>query len=128
VSDGTLELKGAITGTGSDTISGAATLQFDSTVAAGQTVTFSGSGGTLDLTSPQGFSGAIKDFDLGGATNDAIDIGSGWSFTGASEGATSTTLGFAEGGTSISLVLQGTYAGTFNHAAIASGTQITYTA
>ena len=124
---GTLDLKQAVTGTGSDTIAGAATLEFDSSVAAGQTLTFTGSGGTLDLGSPQNFSGTIKGFDLSGATNDALDVASAWTFTGATPGTTSTTLGFADGAAHIAITLQGDYTGTFHQTAIAGATQITYT-
>ncbi len=123
---GTLELKGAITGTGLDSIAGVATMQFDSTVAAGQTVSFSGSGGTLDLAAPQGFSGAITGFDLGGNTNDALDIGASWTFTGATQGAASTTLSLVDGSAHAAVTLLGAYTGTFSHTAITGGTQITY--
>ncbi len=128
VKTGTLDLKGAITGVGSDIISDASTLQFNSTVAAGQTISFTGSGGTLDLGSPQGFSGAIAGFDLGGASNDALVIASGWTFTGATEGATSTMLGFVDGAAHAALTLQGAYTGTFNQTSIVGGTKITYAA
>jgi hypothetical protein len=52
VTAATLDLQGAVAGKGTDEISGASTLEFDSTVAAGQTLSFTGSGGTLDLTAP----------------------------------------------------------------------------
>jgi hypothetical protein len=57
VTAATLDVQGAATGTGTDEIFGASTLEFDSTVAAGQTLLFAGNGGTLDLTAPQGFAG-----------------------------------------------------------------------
>jgi hypothetical protein len=40
VSAGRLDFKGAVSGTGTDTVSGASTLEFDSTVGGGQTVDF----------------------------------------------------------------------------------------
>jgi hypothetical protein len=46
---------------------------------------------------------------------------------GATEGGSSTALGFTNGTNDITLTLQGAYTGTFNHAAITGGTQITYT-
>jgi hypothetical protein len=42
-----LDFGGAVTGAGTDTISGASTLEFDSTLASTQTIDFTGSGGTL---------------------------------------------------------------------------------
>ena len=55
VSSGTLDFEGGISGTGSDAISGAATLEFDATVSAGQTVSFTGSGGEVALHKPARF-------------------------------------------------------------------------
>ena len=49
--------RGGIPGRGSDMISGASTLEFDSTVAAGQTVSFTGSGGDSGSRRPAGFAG-----------------------------------------------------------------------
>ena len=54
VSAGTLDFKAAISGTGKDQISGASTLEFDAKVAAGQTISFTGSGGELALHDPPG--------------------------------------------------------------------------
>jgi hypothetical protein len=88
VAAATLDLQGAVAGTGSDEISGASTLEFDSTVAAGQTLSFTGSGGTLDLTAPQGFAGEISGFDTAGAgSNDAIEVAAPWVFSGFTENA-----------------------------------------
>ena len=98
VTAATLDVQGAVTGTGSDKISGASTLEFDSTVAAGQTVSFTGGGGTLDLAAPQGFAGKISGFDTVGA-NDTIEVAGPWVFSGFTEnaGGTQGTLGFANG-------------------------------
>ena len=127
VTKGTLDIKGAVTGTGADTIVGASVLEFDGAVASGQSIYFNGNGGTLDLGAPQSFAGTIKGFDIG-TTGDAIDILSGWTFTGATEGATSTSLAFVDGSTHIALTLQGDYTGTFSATAITGGTKITYAA
>ena len=56
---------------GADTISGASTLEFESTLAAGQSVNFLGGGGTLDLNDPLGYQGShIADFVAG----DTVDL------------------------------------------------------
>ena len=110
VSAGTLDLEGAVSGTGVDTISGAATLEFNSSAALGQTVGFTGNGGTLDLGDPQGFSGKISGFDMVG-TNDTLEIAAPWTYLGFSENAADTegTLTFANSATHISLTLLGNY-------------------
>jgi hypothetical protein len=58
-----LDLLGAVTGKGSDKISGA-TLEFGSSVSAGQRVSFL-SAGTLSLEDPGAFRGSMKDFAFG---------------------------------------------------------------
>ncbi len=110
VAAATLDLQGAVTGTGSDEISGASTLELDSTVAAGQTVSFTGSGGTLDLGAPQGFAGKISGFDTVGV-NDTIEVAAPWSYTGSTEnaGLTQGTLGFVSSLGTSSLTLIGDY-------------------
>ena len=110
VTAATLDVQGAVTGKGSDEISGASTLEFDSTVAAGQTLSFTGGGGTLDLTAPQGFAGKISGFDTVGA-NDTIEVAGPWVFSGFTEnaGGTQGTLGFANGASHLSLTLLGDY-------------------
>jgi hypothetical protein len=130
VSSGTLDFEGGISGAGSDEISGASTLEFDSTVAAGQTVSFTGAGGTLDLTALQGFAGEISGFDTVG-TNDTIEVASPWVFSGFTEnaGGTQGTLGFANGASHHSLTLLGDYSpADFAPQTLANGsTLITYT-
>jgi hypothetical protein len=79
VSSGTLDLEGAVSGKGEDTISGASTLEFDSTVGGGQTVDFSG--GALDLLDPQGFSGKIAGF----VSPDMVQLAGDWTFSSFSE-------------------------------------------
>jgi large repetitive protein len=129
VTAATLDVQGAVTGTGSDKISEASTLEFDSTVAAGQTVSFTGSGGTLDLTAPQGFAAEISGFDTVGA-NDTIGVAGPWVFSGFTDGAgTQGTLKFANDGSHLSLTLLGDYnPADFVHQTLADGsTTITYT-
>ena len=131
VTAATLDMQGAVTGKGgSDEISGASTLEFDSTVVANQTVSFTGSGGTLDLTDPQGFVGEISGFDTVGA-NDAIEVASPWVFSGFTEnsGGTQGTLGFINGASHHNLTLLGDYnPADFVQQTLANGsTLITYT-
>ena len=114
VSSGTLDFQaGILSGTGSDIISGAATLEFDKRVSAGQTTSFTGSGGTLDLTAPATFAGVIGGFDTGAGSNDTIEVGGPFVFTGFTEnaGGTQGSLGFTNPNTSaqISLTLLGDY-------------------
>ena len=63
---GTLDFEGANFEAGKDIVSGASTLEFESSVAAGQTVSFTGSGSILKLLDPNAFSGALSGFDTVG--------------------------------------------------------------
>jgi hypothetical protein len=130
VAAATLDLQGAVTGTGSDNISGASTLEFGSTVSAGQTVSFAGSAGALDLSDPQGFSGRISGFDTVGVS-DTIEVAGPWAFSGFAEnaGGTQGTLAFANGASRLNLTLLGDYvAADFMHQTLATGgTAVTYT-
>jgi hypothetical protein len=128
----TLDLQGAVTGTGSDEISGASTLQFDANVSAGQTVDFTGAGGELALSDPAAFAGQISGFDTAGAgSNDTIEVAGPWVFSGFTENAAGTqgTLRFANGAGALSLTLLGDYIpADFVHQTQANGsTLITYT-
>ncbi len=75
VQTGTLDITNAATGAGGYTIGtaagGTATLEFDSTVASGATVTFEGSAGILYLTDPSGFAAQIAGIT---GTGDVIDL------------------------------------------------------
>lgn len=62
VTAGTLDLQGAVTGKGSDKVSGGSTLEFESTVAATQSVDFLGGASAVDLIDPNGFYGKIAGF------------------------------------------------------------------
>ncbi|MGB2601952.1 MAG: hypothetical protein WBC78_00045, partial [Candidatus Sulfotelmatobacter sp.] len=72
VSAGKLDFREGIYGTGSDTISGFATLEFDAKVLAGQTVFFTGMGGEFALKEAEDFHALIRSFGAGGA-HDSID-------------------------------------------------------
>ena len=129
VTGATLDMQGVVAGTGADEISGSSTLEFDSTVAAGQTVSFTGSG-ELALSDPAAFAGRIGGFDTVGA-NGAIEVAGPWVFSGFKEKAAGTqgALEFANGASTISLILLGNYnPADFVHQTQANGsTLITYT-
>jgi hypothetical protein len=108
VSSGTLDLQGNVTGKGTDTISGASTLEFDSTIASTQTIDFSGSG-NLDLTDPLGYGGSHID---GIATTDTVDLAGAWLFLSFKENGAGTfgTLTLTNGTNNLALG----FAGNFN--------------
>ena len=110
VDAGVLDLQGAVSGLGADHIVGPATLGFDSSVSTGQTVFFSGSGGKLVLNDLAEFHGVISGFDTVGS-GDALFVAGGWSFTGASETTTATTLSLTHGAAHQTLTLLGDYTG-----------------
>jgi hypothetical protein len=132
---GTLDFAAAITGTGGASIAANAVLQFDSTVASTQTVTFSSTpGGELVLNDPSGpglgFAAGIVGFGAG----DTIDLltfasASGekatWTQTNSKQG----TLAVTDGAKSASILLFGQYAasgfgvGNDGH----GGTSVSYT-
>jgi hypothetical protein len=95
VTAGTLDLQGAVTGKGSDEISGVSTLEFDSAVAATQTVDFLGGPSAVDLIDPNAFLGRIADF----ASSNTVQLSGDWVFSGFSENAGGTlgTLTLANG-------------------------------
>ncbi len=67
---GIVDITSALTGTGTDTIGSHATLEFDSGVASGQTVTFDDATGTLALGDPSGFGATVAGLTAG----DTIDL------------------------------------------------------
>ncbi len=91
VNGGTLDITAAVSGTGSATISGNGTLELSSVDA--QTVTFSGSGGTLELVGPGSFTGEIEGISGSGDILDlkGYDTSTTASTTGAYNEATNTT-------------------------------------
>ena len=110
VSSGTLELKGAVTGKGTDTISGASTLEFGAGVSTAATlgdqdIGFTG-GGTLHLLAPTSFYGEISDFGSG----DTVELMGSWAFSGISEAGGVTTLTLDSGATTHGFEFVGDYA------------------
>jgi len=112
VTAGKLDLKAAIIGTGTDTISGASILEFGSAVSSSTTVGaqnigFTG-GGTLDLTDPWSFYGEVSDF----AAGDTVELLGSWAFSGFSEnsGGTLATLTLVNGTTTHAFDFVGDYA------------------
>jgi hypothetical protein len=127
VSTGTLDFEDAVTGAGSDTISGAAALVFGSTVTDSQTIDFTDSGGLLVLFSPSGFAGELSGFDTVGS-NDAVELLGSWSISGFSTTSTQSTLTLSSGNDTASLVFDGGYSKTHFDATVSAGhTTITYT-
>ncbi len=119
VSSGTLELKGAVSGKGTDTISGASTLEFGAGVSSAATlgdqdIGFTG-GGTLHLLAPTSFYGEISDF----AAGDTVELLGSWAFSGISEAAGVTTLTLASGSTTHGFEFAGDY--TQSNFSITSG-------
>ena len=122
-SSGTLEVTGAVTGKGTDTISGAATLEFGAGVSSAKTlghqdIEFTG-GGTLDLLAPASFYGEISDFGSG----DTVELKGSWHFSGISHAGDVTTLTLAKGSTTHGFEFAGDYSRSEFH--IASGTATT---
>jgi hypothetical protein len=106
-------------------ISGPSTLEFDASVAAAQTVDFTGSGGELSLDAPLSFHGQVSGF---GAA-DAIALLGAWSvgsFTGTDTGG---ALALSSGSSHMSLDFLGNYQnGKFTPKAGSGGTtDITFT-
>jgi large repetitive protein len=105
VSAGKLEIEGAVTGAGTDTISGPAKLQFDAGVSSDQDVDLSGKGGTMALVDPTGFYGKISDF----GSNDTVKLEGLWAFSALSHASGVTTLTLAEGATRHAFEFVGDY-------------------
>jgi hypothetical protein len=95
VTVGTLDLQGPITGKGTAAVLGGATLKFDSTVAASQTIDFLGGPSAVDLIDPNGFLGRIAGF----ASSDTVQLSGDWVFCNFAENSAGTlaTLTLANG-------------------------------
>jgi hypothetical protein len=121
VTAGTLDLQGAVTGRGTDKVSGASTIEFDSTVAATQTVEFLGGPSAVDLLDPNGFSGKIASF----GSPDTVQLSGDWVFSSFSENAAGTlgTLTLASGASHHAFNFVGDY--TASDFKIASGATTT---
>ena len=108
----TVDVGTTVTGTGTDTISGASTLEFllavsSSTTVGSQNIGFTG-GGTLDLTDPTSFYGEVSGF----AAGDTVELLGSWAFSGFSEnsGGTLATLTLVNGTTTHAFDFVGDYA------------------
>ena len=124
VQTGTLDFSNAVTGTGAytiGTVSNGATLEFDSSVAAGATVTFEGLTGTLLILQPSSFSTSNVISGISG-TGDVLDLrgfSSGSDTVHATTGAgsfngTNTTLTVTDvtHSATFQFTLQGDYSGS----------------
>jgi hypothetical protein len=124
VSSGTLELKGAVTGKGTDTIANASTLEFSAGLSTAATlgdqdIGFSTGGGTLHLLKPTSFYGEISDF----AAGDTVELLGSWAFSGISQAGDVTTLTLGSGSTTHGFEFAGDYAQS--NFSIAPGTTTT---
>jgi hypothetical protein len=110
VTVGTLDLQGPVTGKGTAAVSGAATLEFDSTVAATQTIDFLGGPSAVDLIDPNGFLGRIAGF----ASSDTVQLSGDWVFCNFAENSAGTlaTLTLANGASHHAFNFVGDYAAT----------------
>ncbi len=111
VTAGVFDMLNTVSGTGSDIISGASTMEFAGTVAATQTLSFSGANGALELLSPSKFSATISDFDMGGASGNSLILASPWKLSSFSENAAGTlgTMTIAHGTVTATLEFSGDY-------------------
>jgi len=133
VTSGTLELHGAVSGTGGATIAATATLELDGSVGSGQTFGFGSAGGDLtlddlDVAGSQLFHGTVAGF----ATGDTLDAGAPFgagttlSFT-ENAGHTAGVLALTDGSLHASISVSGNYLAADFHTQVSSGaTLITY--
>ena len=110
VSSGKLEIDGAVTGEGKDTISGPSKLQFDAGVSTAATlghqdIDLSGTGGTMALLEPTDFYGKISDFGSG----DTVKLENSWLFSALSHASGMTTLTLESGTTKHAFEFAGDY-------------------
>jgi hypothetical protein len=99
----------AVTGEGTETISGDSTLEFKKGVSSAETlgdqdIDFTGAG-TLHLLKPAGFYGEISDF----AAGDKVELKGTWDFSGISQAGGTTTLTLARGSTTHGFEFVGDY-------------------
>ena len=113
---GFLRITGAVTGSGTDNINSAATLEFDAATSGGQTVTFATNSGSLAIGSPSNFGAIISGFGSG----DEIDL---IKTLATSVSYQSGVLSVLNGATTVaSLNLSGNYSGaTFDVASDGNG-------
>src|SRR5271165_5811082 len=120
VTAGTLDLEGKVSGKGTDTISGAATLEFSAGVSTAATlgdqdIGFTG-GGTLHLLAPTSFYGEISNFGSG----DTVELKGSWAFHGILDTGGVTTLTLLSGSTTQGFEFVGEY--SHSNFSIVSGT------
>ena len=132
VESGSLVLSGGVSGTGSLTIGAGASLELNSAVSSGQTLTFEGSTGTLKLDNAPGFQGVISGFTGNGqlSGSDHIDLAdinyNSGSFT-ESFNSTTDTLSVSDGTNSANIHFVGVYqAANFSFIGDGSGGTIVY--
>ena len=124
---GTLDLKAAVSGIGTDVISGASRLEFDAGVAAGQTVEFTASTGELLVGAPTSFDGEISGFDTASAgLNDVISLLGSWSATSFTENSADSggALALSSGSTHLILNFSGDYRSGMFSAKSAGGSTV----
>jgi hypothetical protein len=124
----TVTIKPAVTGKGTDTISGGSTLEFASNVATAkglgnQDIDFSSGGGTLDLLTPKGFYGEISDFGSG----DTVELLGSWAYSSISRAGGVTTLTLTDGSTKHGFEFVGDYRHSNFNIVSGATTNITYT-
>jgi hypothetical protein len=127
VNCGVLEVKGAVTGTGVDSIVGEATLEFDACVASTQTISFSGSEGALVLGAKPMFAGVFSGFDTVGS-NDSVELLGSWTLDSYSQSSAARgTLMLSDATQTIKLTFEGAYSESDFYARVGTGhTFITY--
>ena len=101
---GTLVLQGSVTGAGTLAIGPQASLQLNAGIAAGQTIAFQGSTGTLTIEAPTSFAGTIAGFGAG----DRIAVAAAGPLSQAWDAA-SGTLRLTGAGQSIALHVTGAH-------------------
>jgi len=133
VASGSLDISGAISGTGRATIADGASLEVDSTVGTGESLNFGTAGGELilddlDIGGSQLFHGTVGGF----AAGDTLDVGASFGagtvlkFT-ENAGLTAGTLTLANGSASASITLNGDFVAADFHTQLSGGaTLITY--
>ena len=115
VSSGTLDLRGAVSGTGNLQIGGGSSLQLDGAVGAGQTVAFAPTGGNLKLNDlysrgSQLFHGTVSGFGAGDSIDAGAPFGTGTTFTYTKNSAgTGGVLALTDGSMHASINLLGNY-------------------
>jgi hypothetical protein len=119
----------AVTGTGTDTISGDSALEFKARVSSAKTlgdqdIDFTGGGGSLDLLAPTSFYSEFSDFGSG----DTVELNGSWAFSAISHSHAGgvTTLTLASGSTTHAFEFVGDYTRSEFHVTPGTTTKIGY--